>query len=250
MSEDLYDLGWGEEEAETDTGHAYDQIPDKSNAALYAKIAAVAVLVFMLILVIAAGNRERKADEAWRDEVSTSLATLDSRVDLAYKSIMSLETTASQTASQTAAVAARLGAIETALEALKLEVYSKEPTPAPKPAPTQSKAQTEQPARQPQTAVEAFGAWKTSKASWYGPGLYGGKTADGTPFTTTTWCVAHRTLKMGTMLEIEYRGKTVKVPVKDRGPHVAGRELDLSGAVASALGFTGVDDVRWRIAGK
>lgn len=99
-------------------------------------------------------------------------------------------------------------------------------------------------------APKPVSEWKTVEASWYGPGFYGGKTADGTPFTVNTWCVAHKTLKMGTMLEIEYNGQRVKVPVHDRGPFVAGRELDLSGAVATAIGFSGTHTVRYRILGR
>jgi rare lipoprotein A (peptidoglycan hydrolase) len=49
------------------------------------------------------------------------------------------------------------------------------------------------------------------------------------------------------MVEIVYNGKTVTVPVKDRGPFTPGREFDLSGAVAQALGFGGVQTIQYRI---
>ncbi len=102
---------------------------------------------------------------------------------------------------------------------------------------------TEQPSR------ASDGTWRRAKASWYGPGLYGNKTADGTHYTPETWCVAHKTLPLGTMVEIRYSGKTVQVPVKDRGPFTPGRELDLSNAVRLALGFEGVQTVEWRVVG-
>ena len=92
------------------------------------------------------------------------------------------------------------------------------------------------------------GEWKRAVASWYGPGLYGNRTADGTLYGPETWCVAHRSLHLGTIVEIRYRGKTVRVPVKDRGPYVAGREFDLSAAVAKELGFSGVHAIEWRLA--
>ena len=91
------------------------------------------------------------------------------------------------------------------------------------------------------------GGWSSARASWYGPGLYGGKTADGSAYTPSTWCVAHKSLPFGTMVEIVYNGKTVTVPVKDRGPFTPGREFDLSGAVAQALGFGGVQTIQYRI---
>lgn len=98
----------------------------------------------------------------------------------------------------------------------------------------------------------APGPWRTAKASWYGPGLYStpsetNYTADGTEFTPSTWCVAHKTLPLGTWVEIAYRGRIVRAQVKDTGPHVPGREFDLSNAVARALGFSGVQTIRWRV---
>lgn len=99
----------------------------------------------------------------------------------------------------------------------------------------------------PSTSVTTGGGWKTATASWFGPGLYGNTTADGTLFTADTWCVAHKTLPFGTMVQIRYGGKTVDVPVRDRGPYTPGREFDLSAAVARSLGFSGVHPIEWRV---
>lgn len=109
------------------------------------------------------------------------------------------------------------------------------PRPEPKPAPA------------PRTSATTGGGWKTATASMYGPGLYGNTTADGTLLTADTWCVAHKTLPFGTVVQITYGGKTVDVPVRDRGPYVAGREFDLSAAVARSLGFSGVHPIEWRV---
>jgi rare lipoprotein A len=38
------------------------------------------------------------------------------------------------------------------------------------------------------------------------------------------------------------------VPVIDRGPYIAGREWDLTGATAAALGFPGLGQIRWAVA--
>lgn len=73
-------------------------------------------------------------------------------------------------------------------------------------------------------------------ASWYGPGFYGNRTACGQVYTPEILGVAHRTLPCGTMLRLEFGGRSVTVPVIDRGPFIAGRTLDLSNATRAALG--------------
>jgi rare lipoprotein A (peptidoglycan hydrolase) len=77
-------------------------------------------------------------------------------------------------------------------------------------------------------------------ASWYGPGFYGRRTACGQIFSARSWGIAHRSLPCGTVVGITYGGRTVSVPVIDRGPFIAGREVDLGEAVAKSLGFAGV----------
>jgi rare lipoprotein A len=74
------------------------------------------------------------------------------------------------------------------------------------------------------------------RASWYGPGFDGHTTASGAIFDQEGWTVAHKTLPLGTILLVSYGGRSVVVLVNDRGPYVAGRVLDLSHGVASALG--------------
>jgi hypothetical protein len=69
-------------------------------------------------------------------------------------------------------------------------------------------------------------------ASWYGPG---GVTACGVTIGPTTLGVANKTLPCGTMVTLRYGGRTVRVPVIDRGPYVAGREYDLTYATKLAL---------------
>jgi rare lipoprotein A (peptidoglycan hydrolase) len=55
--------------------------------------------------------------------------------------------------------------------------------------------------------------------------------------------VAHKTLPCGTKVTLRYEGRTVTVPVVDRGPYVAGREFDLTEATRNDLGFGGVGTV-------
>jgi len=85
-------------------------------------------------------------------------------------------------------------------------------------------------------------------ASWYGPGFYGNRTACGEVYTPEIIGVAHRTLRCGTMLVLEYRGRTMTVPVIDRGPYIAGRTLDLSNATRLALGCPDLCTLSMRIA--
>ena len=73
-------------------------------------------------------------------------------------------------------------------------------------------------------------------ASWYGPGSYGTTTACGVVLTKSTIGVAHRTLPCGTNVALYYHGRTVVVPVIDRGPYVHGRSWDLTLATYHALG--------------
>jgi peptidoglycan lytic transglycosylase len=82
--------------------------------------------------------------------------------------------------------------------------------------------------------VGRLDVYQLAGASWYGGG---GPLACGGELTSSTLGVAHRTLPCGTLITLRYDGRTVRVPVIDRGPFVAGRELDLTEATKRALGF-------------
>lgn len=73
-------------------------------------------------------------------------------------------------------------------------------------------------------------------ASWYGPTSADATTACGLPLTPWTLGVAHRTLPCGTPVALYYKGRTIVVPVIDRGPFVKGRTWDLTEAAHTALG--------------
>jgi rare lipoprotein A (peptidoglycan hydrolase) len=81
--------------------------------------------------------------------------------------------------------------------------------------------------------------YRPSLATWYGPGFWGNETACGIPLTADLQGVAHRTLPCGTQVAISYEGRTIVVPVVDRGPYgIAGADWDLTQAAAFALGMT------------
>ncbi|MDP9266003.1 MAG: septal ring lytic transglycosylase RlpA family protein, partial [Chloroflexota bacterium] len=84
--------------------------------------------------------------------------------------------------------------------------------------------------------VAAIGGGTLVLASWYGPGFYGNRTACGQTYTAQLQGVANLTLPCGTIVTLTYGGRTVSVPVIDRGPYVAGRTLDLSNATRLTLG--------------
>lgn len=78
--------------------------------------------------------------------------------------------------------------------------------------------------------------YKPAKATWYGPGFYGRKTACGDRLTKSTLGIAHKELPCGTQVAITYKGRTVDVPVIDRGPYANGADIDLTSATADQLG--------------
>jgi rare lipoprotein A len=85
--------------------------------------------------------------------------------------------------------------------------------------------------------------YRLAGASYYGPGLYGNGVACGGTLMPGTMGVAHKTLPCGTKVKLRYHGRTVTVPVIDRGPYVPGRDYDLTEAVKRKLGFPGVGTV-------
>lgn len=77
-------------------------------------------------------------------------------------------------------------------------------------------------------------------SSWYGPGFNGRGSASGQIFNEDDFTCASRTLPFGTVLALTRGDRHIIVYVNDRGPYIAGRDLDLSKAAATALGFSGV----------
>jgi rare lipoprotein A (peptidoglycan hydrolase) len=94
-------------------------------------------------------------------------------------------------------------------------------------------AQDDQQAQQARSAD-----YRRVKATWYGPGLYGNRLACGGRLRTRTLGVAHKSLPCGTKVALRYRGRTVVVPVIDRGPYARGVSYDLTEATARQLGMT------------
>jgi hypothetical protein len=80
--------------------------------------------------------------------------------------------------------------------------------------------------------------YRPSVATLYGPGFYGNKTACGEVLHHATIGVANRTLPCGTQVALYYQGRTLVVPVIDRGPYANGADWDITMATARRLGLT------------
>jgi rare lipoprotein A len=100
-------------------------------------------------------------------------------------------------------------------------------------------------ADQPPFQAQQRAVLQSGKASWYGPGFHGRRTASGEVFNANSMTAAHKTLPFGTRVKVTSRvnGRSVVVRINDRGPFVRGRVIDLSKASARALGVAGLSSV-------
>jgi rare lipoprotein A len=96
------------------------------------------------------------------------------------------------------------------------------------------------------TAATTGKVFERGKASWYGPGFHGKRTANGETFNTEAMTAAHKTLPFDTHVHVTNleNGRTVVVRINDRGPFIRGRIIDLSKAAARELEMLGPGVVR------
>ena len=91
----------------------------------------------------------------------------------------------------------------------------------------------------------------TGEASWYGPGFYGNRTANGEVFRPGTMTAAHRTLPFGTKVRVTnlWNGRSAIIRINDRGPFIDHRVIDLGHGAASSLGLiaSGIAQVRLEV---
>ena len=92
-------------------------------------------------------------------------------------------------------------------------------------------------AKRARSRSQTIHSYRSSHASYFGPGLYGGRTACGKTLTPSIIGVANKSLPCGTKVVFRYRGRTARARVIDRGPYAAGREWDLTAALKAKLGF-------------
>lgn len=93
----------------------------------------------------------------------------------------------------------------------------------------------------------------TVVASWYGSDYHGRPMANGEFYNMYSNTIAHRDLPFGTRVELTNpeTGQKVKAVVKDRGPFVEGRDVDLSYGLARRLSLVdkGVGELRMKVLG-
>jgi rare lipoprotein A len=94
----------------------------------------------------------------------------------------------------------------------------------------------------------AFTALRSAGATWYGPGLYGRRTACGQTLRPQTLGVAHRSLPCGTAVKFVFGGHQIVTRVIDRGPFADGYAWDLTNGTREALDFEGSGRIRYAVA--
>lgn len=99
-------------------------------------------------------------------------------------------------------------------------------------------------------ATSAAGIGPDEIATWFGPGLYGKRTACGQTLTPAVVGVANRTLPCGTLVHVTYGGHSLTLPVLDRGPYANHANWDLTAGAAQALGITETVRVATQVVGK
>jgi rare lipoprotein A len=84
--------------------------------------------------------------------------------------------------------------------------------------------------------------FQRGRASWYGPGFDGRRTASGERFQSQAMTAAHPSLPFGTRVRVTHvsTGRSVVVRINDRGPFHGGRIIDLAAGPARMLGLTSV----------
>nr|WP_087739810.1 septal ring lytic transglycosylase RlpA family protein [Paraburkholderia piptadeniae] len=89
------------------------------------------------------------------------------------------------------------------------------------------------------------------RASWYGRGFHGRKTANGERFDMHALTAAHRTLPLGSYVRVTNpaTNDAVVVRINDRGPYARGRVIDLSYAAAKVLHLARIGTARVKIEG-
>jgi hypothetical protein len=103
--------------------------------------------------------------------------------------------------------------------------------------------------KQNQQRAQKFGT-PSGQASWYGPGFYGNRTANGELFKENDpeYTAAHRTLAFGSRVKVTNtkNGKSIIVRINDRGPFhdPQNRIIDLNKSAMDALGGSGLIDVK------
>jgi hypothetical protein len=88
--------------------------------------------------------------------------------------------------------------------------------------------------------------WQAAVVGVLPPSAYARKTACGFQLDSGTRGIAHPVLPCGVDLELSFGGRQVRTEVVARTRVAAGREFDLTQALAEELGIHGTEEIRWR----
>ena len=101
---------------------------------------------------------------------------------------------------------------------------------------SRNQVENTQPNNDPSPATEKL---VVGRATWYGPGLYGNKTASGEILQRNTLTAAHGQLPLGTKVKVtrEDTNESVIVVINDRKPFKEGTVIDLAHGAADQLGI-------------
>ena len=90
---------------------------------------------------------------------------------------------------------------------------------------------------------------KVGKASWYGPGFHGKKTANGEIFDQNRLTAAHPTLPLPSYVRVTNKSnnKSLVLRLNDRGPFSRNRIIDVSKRAAQDLGFKNAGHAKVRV---
>ncbi len=127
-------------------------------------------------------------------------------------------------------------ALSAAFAAAPATVGQDSPRQAASPAPVQPASR---PARHARPRLDTSGRQRQGVASVYAKKFDGRKMADGTPMSVQGDNAASKTLPLGTTAKVTNveTGESAVVTIRDRGPHVKGRIIDLSPQTASEVGI-------------
>lgn len=126
-----------------------------------------------------------------------------------------------------------------ACAALMVACVRAAPGPAPQASAQPAAQSARPPARHVKPRLDRSGRQRTGKASIYADKFNGRKMADGTRMDPQDDNAASKTLPLGATARVTNAetGQSAVVTIRDRGPHVPGRIVDLSPATADKVGI-------------
>jgi len=108
------------------------------------------------------------------------------------------------------------------------------------PAAAQATASAPRVSPAPKLRLDLSGRTRVGKASFYAKKFVGRKMADGTVMDPQRDNAASKTLPLGTTAKVTNleTGQSAVVTIRDRGPYVSGRIVDLTPSTAQKVGIT------------